>query len=82
MTFSDPPPLFTKEQVDKVLREAQAQMGAIENIDKALERSREYLSKAVKSRDEWSGGAGPSLDEDILLGGAGYGANYYDDFNT
>ncbi|TFK72318.1 hypothetical protein BDN72DRAFT_792512 [Pluteus cervinus] len=67
VTFYDPPPQFTKDQVDQVLRDVQDQAGALQVLDLEMGRSKEFLNKAVRNREDFSGGG----EEEIygLLGG-------------
>ncbi|KDR81351.1 hypothetical protein GALMADRAFT_239200 [Galerina marginata CBS 339.88] len=68
VTFSDPPAQFTKEQVDRVLKSMQDQASLLESLELEVGRSREFLSKAVKTNDSaWA----PSAEEEIFanLGG-------------
>ncbi|KAJ7135304.1 hypothetical protein C8R46DRAFT_1114206 [Mycena filopes] len=64
VTFSDPPPQFTKEEVDTVLYDAQRQSELLEMLELETARSKEFINKAVKSQD----GGGPwvpSQDEEM-----------------
>lgn len=76
MTFSDPPARFTKAQVDAVLGSVQEQSALLEYLDREVGRSKEFLSKAVKGRDEGMGGPF-GADEDVFAqmgpGGAVWG---------
>jgi len=45
VTFSDPPPQFTKQQVDRVLRDVQLQTGLLAELEQDVGRSKEFLSK-------------------------------------
>jgi hypothetical protein len=45
VTFSDPPPQFTKEQVDMMLQQAQEQSALLARLEMDLTRSREYILK-------------------------------------
>jgi len=69
VTFFDPPPQFTKQEVDRVLREVQDQAEMLQALDLDVGRSKEFLSKAVRNRDDFSSGG----DEEIygMLGNAG-----------
>ncbi|KAJ7726352.1 hypothetical protein B0H16DRAFT_1592608 [Mycena metata] len=51
VTFSDPPPQFTKEEVDTVLYDAQRQSDVLEALELETARSKEFINKAVKSQD-------------------------------
>ncbi|KAJ7064715.1 hypothetical protein C8F01DRAFT_1080997 [Mycena amicta] len=71
VTFSDPPPQFTREEVDAVLRSAQSQSELLESLDMQMGRSREFITKAHKGQDSgnmW----GPGAEEELYaMGGAG-----------
>lgn len=45
VTFSDPPPQFTKEQVDNVLRDVQEQSALLAALDQQIGKNKEYLAK-------------------------------------
>jgi COP9 signalosome complex subunit 3 len=45
VTFSDPPPQFTKADVDAMLAGVQAQTGMLSELDREIGRSREFLGK-------------------------------------
>ncbi|KAF7340947.1 PCI domain-containing protein [Mycena sanguinolenta] len=62
VTFSDPPPQFTKEEVDHVLHSAQAQSALLESLDLEMSRSKEFISKALKTQDSsWA----PNPEEEL-----------------
>ena len=48
VTFSDPPPEFTKEQVDAMLQQAHEQSALLARLEMELMRSREYISKVYR----------------------------------
>ncbi|KAK7063585.1 PCI domain-containing protein [Favolaschia claudopus] len=55
VTFSDPPPQFTKDEVDSVLYSAQAQSAQLELLELEVARSKDFISKAIKNQDSgWS----------------------------
>jgi hypothetical protein len=45
VTFSDPPPQFSKDEVDTVLYSAQAQSAQLEALDREVGRSKEFITK-------------------------------------
>jgi len=45
VTFSDPPPEFTKDQVDGMLQQAHEQSALLALLDMELTRSRDYILK-------------------------------------
>ena len=49
MTFSDPPPQFTKEQVDEALLDVQQQTALLGYLEQETGRSKEFLSKVCLS---------------------------------
>lgn len=66
VTFSDPAPRVTKAEVDKILQDVQSQTDALIEMEMEMGISKEYLSKAIKSKDEstWSQ---PTADEDLFV---------------
>jgi len=62
VTFSDPPPQFTKQQVDRVLRDVQSQTGLLVQLELEVGKSKEFLSKVVKTTDAWA----PAQDEELF----------------
>ncbi|KAJ8583470.1 hypothetical protein M405DRAFT_937200 [Rhizopogon salebrosus TDB-379] len=66
VSFSDPPVKFDKADVDRVLSQSQHQDGLLMRLEKEMERNKEYLTKAVKSKEDatW----GPAMDEDGAFG--------------
>ncbi|KII84533.1 hypothetical protein PLICRDRAFT_45885 [Plicaturopsis crispa FD-325 SS-3] len=79
VTFTDPPPQFTKADVDAVLLEASVQGALLEKLERDMARSREYITKVVRSKDDvW----GPPGEEDLqhsYAGGASASAAFADD---
>ncbi|KAF8215703.1 hypothetical protein K438DRAFT_1954409 [Mycena galopus ATCC 62051] len=70
VTFSDPPPQFTKEEVDHVLHSAQAQSAVLESLDRDMARSKEFISKALKTQDNsWA----PNPDEEMYAMSSAWG---------
>lgn len=65
VTFSDPPPQFTKEQLDSVLGDIQQQTELLSMLEQEMGRSKEFLNKVVKSGESWSANA---PDEELLSG--------------
>jgi len=45
VTFSDPPPQFTKKQLDSVLKEIQLQTEILGTLEQEMGKSKEFLSK-------------------------------------
>ena len=62
VTFSDPPPTFTRSRVDDLLRSVQTQAALLSQLDLDLGKSREYLAKVVRLKDDSWGAA-----EEILF---------------
>ncbi|KAG1809503.1 hypothetical protein EV424DRAFT_1558079 [Suillus variegatus] len=63
VSFSDPPVKFEKNDVDRVLSQAQQ---LLVRLEKEMERNEEYLTKAVKSKDDAAWGL--AIDEDGAFG--------------
>lgn len=77
VTFSDPTPSFTAEEVDRVLLQLQNHASILSDLDGQIGRSTNFLSKVVKSqgsRDtEWAGG----YDEEMsMLGNTVWSEDY------
>ncbi|KAF8885334.1 hypothetical protein BD779DRAFT_1533952 [Infundibulicybe gibba] len=64
VTFSDPAPEFSRGEVDRVLRDAQTQSALLEHLDMEMARSKEFLNKAVRNREEMGAWA-PSAEEEM-----------------
>ncbi|KAJ3501381.1 hypothetical protein NLJ89_g9362 [Agrocybe chaxingu] len=76
VTFSDPPPQFTKEQVDNILRDVQEQTALLGFLEQEVSRSKEFLSKAAKLNDSgWT----PAGEEELFanMGGVQWDENMY-----
>ena len=54
VTFSDPPPQFTKTQLDSVLKEIQQQTALLGMLEQEMGKSKEFLSKVGFSNFEIS----------------------------
>ncbi|KAH7907115.1 hypothetical protein BJ138DRAFT_1160881 [Hygrophoropsis aurantiaca] len=65
VAFSDPPLTFEKADVDKALLHAQEQGALLARLEKELARNKEYLTKAVKSKDDTAWGQ--PMDEDSVF---------------
>jgi len=73
VTFSDPVSQFSKKDVDDMLRLAQEQSKLLLQLERDMNKNKDYLLKAVKHKDE--AGWGPE-SEDVYgaaLGGGGGG---------
>jgi len=78
VTFFDPPSQsqFTKADVDRVLRESQEQAALLKRLELEMAKSREYLSKAIRSKEDTTWPS--SMDEEVLFGpGDRVGAGVY-----
>ncbi|KAG8216616.1 hypothetical protein J3R82DRAFT_6804, partial [Butyriboletus roseoflavus] len=62
VSFFDAPVTFEKADVDRVLAHAQEQAALLANLEREMARSKEYLTKAVKGKEESSWGA---MDDDL-----------------
>jgi COP9 signalosome complex subunit 3 len=73
VTFFDPPSQsqFTKADVDKVLREGEEQAALLKRLELEMARSREYLSKAIRSKEDTTWAS--SMDDELLFGPADRG---------
>jgi COP9 signalosome complex subunit 3 len=73
VTFFDPPSQsqFTKADVDRVLRESEEQAALLKRLELEMTRSREYLSKAIRSKDDTAWAS--AMDEEMLFGPADRG---------
>ncbi|KAG6860267.1 hypothetical protein C0995_013511 [Termitomyces sp. Mi166 len=69
VTFSDPAPTFTKEQVDRVLADVQNQADLLNHLEREMAKNKEYLTKAVKTREESSWA--PQAEEDLFISASG-----------
>ena len=63
-------PQFSKADLDAMLVAAQENSRALQETERALNASKEYLTKAMRSKDDPGWGA----DEDIFPPGMGLGA--------
>ncbi|KAF8636861.1 hypothetical protein AX17_003204 [Amanita inopinata Kibby_2008] len=87
VTFFDSTRQITKEEVDGLLRDVQQQAEYLRCLEREMGKSREYLRKAVRHKDDpmWAAG----LDDDLFApgpggaggggGGGGGGAGWVDD---
>ncbi|KAI9058652.1 hypothetical protein FKP32DRAFT_1596958 [Trametes sanguinea] len=75
VTFADVVPRFSKEDLDRVLVQAQEHNRVLLKVERAINASKEYLSKALKNKDD--GGWG--MEEDMFPPGMGGGATWADD---
>lgn len=58
--------MLSKTEVDNALKEAQQQAAILRQLEREIGKSREYLLKAAKVKDnDWSGPGGP--DEELLF---------------
>ncbi|KAI0037165.1 hypothetical protein K488DRAFT_75497 [Vararia minispora EC-137] len=72
VAFADDPPVrVSKAEMDAVLARAQKQEKALAALERETARSREYLSKAVRNRDE-GGAAGWMQADDTEWGNTGW----------
>jgi len=67
VTFSDPLPHISKEDVDRMLKQAQQQSKMLLEMERALNANKDYLTKAVKHKDE----AGWGPDDDMFSSSRG-----------
>ncbi|KAJ7447159.1 hypothetical protein FB451DRAFT_1290471 [Mycena latifolia] len=67
VTFSDPPPEFTRGEVDAVLAGAQEQSELLEVLEMEMARSKDFIGKAGKNQDS----AWPSAAEEDIYAMSG-----------
>ncbi|KAI0065045.1 hypothetical protein BV25DRAFT_1822146 [Artomyces pyxidatus] len=66
VTFSDDAPLeVSRADVDRVLRDAQEQERVLQELEREIARSKEYLGKAARGREEGSVGGAGWPDEEL-----------------
>jgi len=68
VSFFDPRVTFDKADVDRVLAHAQQQAALLASLEREMARSKEYLTKAVKGKEEGSWGAMDYDSGDRLAG--------------
>ncbi|OCH88526.1 hypothetical protein OBBRIDRAFT_795148 [Obba rivulosa] len=76
VTFSDPPPPYSKADIDRALVHAQSQAKLLQDTERTLAASKDYLTKAVRHKDDpgnWPG------DEDLHGQPGGRGDMWQDD---
>lgn len=82
VSFSDPPFQFGKADVDKVLGSAQEQCALLARLEREMARSKEYLAKAVKGKDDnvsWPGAPTAPMEEDISVDRVGSNFSWAED---
>ncbi|KAI0772311.1 hypothetical protein BD413DRAFT_544080 [Trametes elegans] len=72
VTFADVVPKFSKETLDRVLVQAQAHNQALQDVERTVNASKDYLTKAMKHKDD----AGWGMDEDMFPPGVGSGGSW------
>ncbi|KAK0191017.1 hypothetical protein F5146DRAFT_1046758 [Armillaria mellea] len=76
VTFSDPPQSFTKEEVDRVLLRAQQECQELGILDLDTGKSKDFLSKAIKSQDpSWSPSMAMGGEEEVFGMTVGHGGS-------
>ncbi|KAH9974716.1 hypothetical protein BGW80DRAFT_1302245 [Lactifluus volemus] len=71
VTFADEePPVASKAEIDRALRVAQEQEQVLRKLEREIARNKEYLQKAVRSREETSSSSQnwPYFEEELLAG--------------
>ncbi|KAI0945208.1 hypothetical protein AcW1_001483 [Taiwanofungus camphoratus] len=78
VTFSDPVPHISKGEIDQMLKQAQEQGKMLLELERAMNTNKDYLTKAVKHKDD----AGWGPDEDMFSspsGGSHGGGSWVED---
>lgn len=69
VTFADEEPAtVSKAETDRALRIAQEQEQVLRRLEREIARSKDYLQKAVRSREEGSSPNWPNIEEDLRGG--------------
>ncbi|KIL59923.1 hypothetical protein M378DRAFT_131069 [Amanita muscaria Koide BX008] len=78
VTFFDQPPQFSKQEVDRILQQVQQQSEYLKHLDRELGKDKEYITKALKQKDEpgWGGGM---VDDDLFSSATGPGGQQWVD---
>lgn len=72
VSFADEEPAaVSKAETDRALRAAQEQEQVLRRLEREIARSKDYLQKAVRSREEGSSTNWPNIEEDLLGGSQG-----------
>ncbi|KAI0350548.1 hypothetical protein OH77DRAFT_1463574 [Trametes cingulata] len=75
VTFADVVPKFSKEDLDRVVVQAQEHNRVLQEVERAVNASKEYLTKAMKNKDDGNWG----LEEDMFPPGMGGGTTWAED---
>jgi len=69
VSFRDEEPVaVSKAETDRALRMAQEQEQVLRRLEREIARNKDYLQKAVRSREESSSANWPNIEEDLLGG--------------
>jgi COP9 signalosome complex subunit 3 len=69
VSFADEEPAaVSKSETDRALRAAQEQEQVLRRLEREIARSKDYLQKAVRTREEGSSPNWPNIEEDLLGG--------------
>lgn len=69
VSFGDEEPAaVSKAETDRALRVAQEQEQVLRRLEREIARSKDYLQKAVRSREEGTSSNWPNIEEDLLGG--------------
>ncbi|KAH9166523.1 hypothetical protein EDB89DRAFT_2003307 [Lactarius sanguifluus] len=78
VSFADEEPAaVSKAETDRALRAAQEQEQVLRRLEREIARSKDYLQKAVRSREEGSSTNWPNIEEDLL--GSSQGGRWADE---
>ncbi|KAI0820144.1 hypothetical protein BC628DRAFT_1399117 [Trametes gibbosa] len=72
VTFADVVPKFSKDELDRILVQAQEHNRVLLDVERAVNASKEYLTKAMKNKDD--GGWG--IEEDVFPSSMGGDVNW------
>jgi len=77
VTFFDPPPQFSKQDVDKILQDVQQQSEYLRHLERELGKDKEFIKKALRQKDDpmW----GSTMEDDLFGASSGGGQTWIDD---
>ncbi|KAM5541026.1 hypothetical protein V8D89_005337 [Ganoderma adspersum] len=72
VTFSDPVPQFSKDELDQMLVDAQEHSRLLFEIERGVNASKEYLTKAMRHKDDANWGPDEDMFPMSMAGGHGW----------